>query len=718
MQHKWQIMHMTCFMINARLHTRELSPEQRAAASDSMRTARHLATSLCVSEAARTQGAAAVDDVVARAERRQGFVGFNRVHPPSSTSSENKQQSLRGLNYSRPSLCERRTTNLRSPLRTAPTQRRSVAGAGRHNSMAQQPRHHRKGGRSGGGRGRGGGSGSSSNSPAAGMPDALLDEVLTALEKDARGRCTERERSGMFGKLRAFESGPDVPLADPGRVFARIVALLDTRTTSGFASMVLGSVLDSAPRAAQAAAEADVLLPALIRDCARGQGVTLSPLAISTILQHDTALAARALRLGALDALLACAVALESSPAGVPAGETASTALAAAAEVCRLAVKDAGELRAFVEAPRLLPCVAHWLKRSGNPAEARAAAARLVSSIVCNAAVEATVAAKVVNWPGVLRGIADAVADAAAFSPIATIYVAAAASGAARWAGAVRAASMAEAPGFLDGVAAMLAARYALSPEGVPWDLLCFASAELANLLIRLCVRPTRALFGARARLIAALSARVELLIGWAAAGAAGAMCPAAEGGETQLQAVVRRLMGASGILRGIKEADLVRGEVSPPAPAGATAAATVATASAAASSLGGSGGSGSGGDGGGQRALGAGAGGGAAADVASAASASSAGGAATSAPAVAVAAATTAAASSAAEARRRCFACGREDGGGAGGAALLQCGSCKGTGLKAFFCDRACLKAGWKAHKPACEAAQQRQQQRGGGGG
>ena len=515
-------------------------------------------------------------------------------------------------------------------------------------------------------------------------------------------------------------------------MFLRIAALLNAPQpplAAEFTSVVLHAVLAGAPaRVAQAVASADALLPAIVRRCGtRGVGPTNLTRALVMLIDCERSLAARARSLGALEAALlslqTCADTQTPGGGGDGGGgDAAEAALRLAAQLCALTVHTAAELRALAETPGLLPLAARWLKR-GSHRNARAAAVLLLTSIDAHhgisddddkAAADA-VAAAVLSRPGVLWATADAVADAAAFGPDTCAVMASAGDLVVR-----RGAEAADrTPGFLDGVAAMLEAHHPppaaaadlwLAPCARVAQAVCLSSANLGSLLRLLAEqRPTRRLFRARLRFVAALDARAALAEQWAAVAAAAAAANADAGDadvdnpgtreivaptEKEFGGVVALLVAAKDALLRLREADLVAAADGGSQPASSAAAvAAVAAVAAATTAVGGSAGSGNGGGG---SSGGEGSGGGTAA-TSSAARPSD-------------VHATTAAGKPV----RRCCACGREDGGGTSGAALLQCAGCKGTGLKAFFCDRACLKAGWKAHKPACKAAQR---QRDGGG-
>ena len=510
----------------------------------------------------------------------------------------------------------------------------------------------------------------------------------------------------------AMATDRDLPLANPGRLFRRAAALLDAASPRKLAlatSEVLVIVLGGA-RTRQAAACADKLLPALVADCAR-KGETCSPGPLHILVSDSPDMAARARELGALDALLRRAAALTPGVDDRPEGEGVGQSLEAAGEILRLGVNTAEELRAFVEQPGVLSVAARWLKRGGSPVQARTGAARLVATLI-NRPEGAATAPLVLGYPGIVRGIAEAVADAADFRARDRTELTAAACGAAAWGGPPVAAMLSAAPGFLDGVALTLATPPA--PPGAPRETLmslaylarnfAAASVSLNELVAQLAGAPTRALLEARPRLVAALDARAAHAEQWAAEAEAVA---GPSSTTSSLKGLARTLAKAKAALRKLTAADLVDqnggGNATEQAGGGAAAAETAAAApaaeTAAASAT-------SAAAGGGGATKGAGSSGSSAAASATAPATGSD----TAGPATAAVAAT--------PHRRCCLACGREDGSGASGAALLQCAGCKGTGLKAFFCDRACLKAGWKAHKPDCEAARRRGSGGGGGGG
>ena len=556
--------------------------------------------------------------------------------------------------------------------------------------------------------------GSSSDSaaadiPAAGAAEAIADEMLSDLEAvAAAGSMSDLGRAlNVERVVAAVLADRAVPLADPGRLFGRIIALLDEsspRWAAALASTVLATiVLLGSSHRAQAAAFAGELLPALICDCAR-EGSTDSASALHLLMRDNAPLAARARRLGALDALLRRAAAWTPDTS---AGERVESSLYAIAELTQGAAHADDGLRAFVQVPRVLEEVVRWLRREGNTIERRAAAAQLLGRIMTTEAALGNAAAAihtVLLHPGMLAGVADAVADAASFGPKQHVDLAFAAGMIAGAAGAAQLASMADTPGFLDGVAALLAARRA--PLQGPTTLAKFCASEvyLATLLVKLTTWPSRRLLAARPRFVAALGVRMREVVA-----AVSAALAAAAGDQTQrpppdeLLQVTTAFGVARNILLELDERSLVDGGGGGGGDSGLPAVGAPATAGAAAPEPSRS----AGGAGGGPGPSNSNSSAAAASSLAPFASASRAG--ASAAPAFEPASAPPEAES------RRCFACGRKD--GVSGAPLLQCAGCEGTGLKAFFCNRACLKAGWKAHKPACVAARRRSSGGGSGG-
>ena len=138
---------------------------------------------------------------------------------------------------------------------------------------------------------------------------AFADAMLSELEAVAAAgrRFSEGAFAAMLG--RQFELAtahptagigePHLPLADPARAFGRAAALLAPSLPSFVAecaATVLVFLLTQSPvRVAQAAACADALLPALVRDCARGGQ---SREALELLIAGDPALAQRAQSLG------------------------------------------------------------------------------------------------------------------------------------------------------------------------------------------------------------------------------------------------------------------------------------------------------------------------------------------------------------------------------------------------------------------------------------
>ena len=450
-----------------------------------------------------------------------------------------------------------------------------------------------------------------------------------------------------------------------------------------------------------------------------------------------------------LRALLRRAAAAPALGAGderaASAAEEVGAALRAAAELCRR-VPAAADAQL---APDALARLEGWLARGGAPV-VRAGAARVLAELLGGAR-GAAAAEALLRGYGVLEGVAAAVADAAAFEAADHAGLAGAAQLALRWRGADAMVVIATTPGFLGGVEAMLAAG-AARPAGARDEReaalsqrlvdFCRASIKLAFLLIELSAWPTRALREARPRLVAALDARAASLEGRAAAAAAAAAAARRGRRGSRGSAAPRRLFSAA--LDTVRMArdkmmqiDLAGdGGSGPGADAAAAAAAAASTAAAAeAGQAAGHRSSGDSGGGGGSSGSSSASGGGSSsgrashADSGGGAGRAAASGSASGAPLCEGAAPLPrpATAAAAAEVRRRCFACGREDGGGdsggggrggTDGAALLQCAGCKGTGLKTFFCGRECLRAGWKAHKPDCEAARQRRGSGSGSGG
>ena len=529
-----------------------------------------------------------------------------------------------------------------------------------------------------------------------------LEAAKTAARADDAVRAALAARQAPLSAAVAEES--DLLLAGAGRLLRRAAALLDAsppapRAVAGAAAMMLQYLICSSPaRIAQAAAFADALLPALVSDCARA-GETCSAPCLGALVTGNAPLAAEARRLGALGALVRF---LESVPrdSGRGAASQAAYALMAASKLCKQTARTSEELLTFVREPGLLEQVARWLRRDGGAPKARAAAAELLAVIVGRPGDEAAAAAcAVLAHPRMLEGIAAAIADADAFQTDELVSLVGAAAGAAQWAGDAQLAAMQGVPGLFDGAAALLLARSEGPPPPasadfaamVAWHPLFEVPRGVAALLLVLAERPTRRLLAARPRLVAALDARATRLQGWMATADAGAAAAfgalrAPDGRKLNLAAVPARLAEAKASLLQITERDLVEESGSGLA-AGAAAAATPHCSA-------GSGGGGSRAGAPGARSS-------------------------NSSPAAApVSAAAAANLEPKGQRVRRCFACGREDGGSAGGgASLLQCAGCKGTGLDAFFCDRACQKAGWKEHKPACEAARRSGSGRGGGG-
>ena len=520
------------------------------------------------------------------------------------------------------------------------------------------------------------------------------------------------EQRAHFMEAAAEDPGCAPPLADPDRLYGRIVALLDPssqRMCASLAGWVLFKLVSSAPmRSAQAALNAAALLPALIRDAAR-EGDTDSVGALQALLCGEGGVVAikRARPLGVLDALLGRA-------AGPLDGATFYT-LRAISELCTAEAAAAGTVRAFAKAPACVAAAARWLGRDGqgDDGSARGGAAHLLAKIVTLAAMPgggdpaSTVAEVVLSAPGIVQAIAGAVADGDQFPLMDSFELPVAAAAVTSWGSDAQRAAMAATPGFFEGVAALLAKRYGPPADAgqiattSPLYSLFFGGTDgCASLLRHYAARPPRALLAARARLVVALGVRIASVTEWGSAAAAAAT--AVGGGLPQKRALaeltvaLRDLTDVRSRLAQLTERDLVAD--------------------------GDSGGSGSGRNGGLPASSGGGGGGGGNAAAASG-SGSGAAAAASSRPPVAAASSAAAPAAAAAAAApkprsRTCFACGREDGGGGNGdagsnsAPLQQCRGCKGTGLKVFFCNRACLKAGWKAHKPACEAARQRRQQ------
>ena len=569
--------------------------------------------------------------------------------------------------------------------------------------------------------------------------DAVAEECLAGLEA-----MKAAERPGAAGSLvtpslqlerlsAAAAKDRDSPLARPQRLFSGVAALLDAsspRDIAATASALLnGAVVHAPARLAQARGAADVLLPALVGDCARDGG-TASAMVLRHLIADDAALAARARRLGALEVLLRRAAEADAAPAGGRAGATSDivveSALATAAELCKLTARTADDFLALAATPGCLEQAARWLKRAGGSMKVRAAAAKLLDAVI--GPPDAAPAARVaLTQPRIVEGVAEAVADAASFGPKDFGKLAFAARGAVRWGGAAAAAAMAGAPGFVDGVAAMLLTG--IPPVGTgPEHLLSLAifgtavwdAADHSTLLLlALTLRPTRALLEARPRLVGALDACAAMGRKWLASSAVaaggGARGDAPEGQAFRaFSKLLADIEKTKQRLLQITEADLVADDDNAARAAAAKASTVAAKRSCFACGRG---------DGGGDACSGA--------PLQQCAGCTGPGlralfcdraclqaGWAAHRPGCRWVPAATA------PRRRCCLACGREDGGGgSGGARLLQCGACKRTGLKAFFCDRACLKAGWKTHKPACAAARQRRREQqqgaaGGGGG
>ena len=584
--------------------------------------------------------------------------------------------------------------------------------------MAQQPSSSSGGG--GGGR-------------TAAAVEALSLEFLSYLDtaREAGGlsaAITNTFRARQHDLKAAAHAESALPLADPGRLFERAAALLDAsspRPVACFAAWVLTGVLDRAPaRRAQAAPHLDALLRALIRDCAReGQG--FSPAALYWLIVGDAARARSARRLGALEALA-------RQLAGVPHAATQEDEIAhdavvlsllAAAELCENTGRDSERARrAFVAAPGVVQQAARWLQRNSLIGP-RQAAAHLVAEMVNPP--NAVAAAAALRHPPLLRAIADAVADAGAFAPNVYVYLSSCAGGAAAWPGAPRA--LLATPGFLDGALRLLA------PAQGSRVALCTSAASVAYLLLGLTGEASPLVAAALPRFVDALAA-CDAARRAAGRRARGRDDPGVVGeqGLEQLMAhvaVLRAALAEIARTGGSAVGDRVRA-VYKVTPEGEPAA-------DAAGAAGGSGGRNARADGGSSRSSGRMASGGSGSSAVSHRGSqgggssdnrqraphagSSAGAAAASSsdappnPSPSAAPSAAAAMAMATDTKRRsCYACGREDG-GSSSLPLLQCGSCKGTGLKAFFCDKACLKAGWKAHKPACEAARQRRQDGGG---
>ena len=540
--------------------------------------------------------------------------------------------------------------------------------------------------------------------------ETLTGQMLSRLEALAAAAAVSDAEADAFCTqlsqlMAAAPAERALPLSNPSALFTRIAALLGVarpRECAVGACSVLANVLHaSSARVAQAAAFADALLPGLIRVCRRG-GESLSPSAIRSIIYGNATAAGRARQLGAVEAMARYAAELTPG-VGAVAGDGAADALGVLSDICKLTAATADELRAFAAEPGVLSQAARWLKHAGSPAAARAGAAELADALIGRR--EAAAAAQVVlGHEGILSGIADAVADAAAFRPSDLDTLGRAVFIASHWASDAQLAAMANTPGFFTGVALMLSTRHtppsfefvdSVPPASEAGKLFCNASLHLATLLQTLAARPTRRLFEARLRLVAALDARAALASDWATA-AQGAIDAEAPGGRwlAHIVSIIRHMIMAKGALLQISRPVVV-------APTGRAAAAAAAAAPAAGEAGRGdcsSGGSSSSAPGTSSE--------GGAAGVAPPAAPSAAGASARPAAAAAAAAATPG---------QRCFTCGREE---RCGAPLLQCASCKGTGLKAFFCDKACLKAGWKAHKPACEAARRRQRDSSGSSG
>ena len=489
--------------------------------------------------------------------------------------------------------------------------------------------------------------------------DAAAAEVLSKLEAaQAAGEIGDAgsdEIDLLLEQLNTVANDDSAsPLADPDRLFGRAAALLaasSPRDVAAGGAAVLSCVVRDAPaRLAQAVAAQDALLPVLIQDCAR-KGVSNASAVLLTLFMHSQELAKRARSLGALDALLRRLAALPTN--GDNSEKDANSLLDTITELCRQTAQTNDERRAFAEAPGLAEQLARWLRRGGASPLTRVNAARLLGDMLDSSEAAAAAGDAVFSHPGVLECVAELVVDAAEYDHEIYFFIAGAAAAAARWAEPSQLAAMADAPGFLEGLERMLSARWA--PEAYEADALpcvcCFfyrTSTDLALVLRALIAPlPTRRLFEARLRLSGALMERARLVTEWMETD------PDDDVTTKALSELMSGLTEASNSLLCVTEADLM----------GDGGGGTTALAKAAAAA----------------------------------------------ATAAATAAAPPAAATAKAPRRRRCFACGREDGASGssdGGVRLLQCRGCKGTGLKAFFCDRACQKVGWKAHKPACQAA------------
>ena len=521
---------------------------------------------------------------------------------------------------------------------------------------------------------------------AASAAEGIANEILSQLEAGPFDDAAFDVR--LLQLTAAAVSESQLPLARPERLFGRLVALMaasSPRETAASASAVLAALLadDASERRKQAAAAAGTVVPALIRDCTR-EGRTRAHWALWMIIYAAPNLADFSRRLGALQLLLRRLATLPpgggggggSGGADEGVAEDIVHTMAAAATICRMTAHSPDELVALAEAPGVLEHIARGLERRGgddggngsggaNSTALRMAAARLMEALINR--YEGDRAAEVVlDYPGVMQGAAGLIADAAAFGPAEYANMVVAADAALEWRAAEAAALMARTPGFFAGLEHMLTTgvarpgpspAQAFAPAGFSAARkFGGATQNLAALVAALARAPTRAFLAARARLVAALDARIAVAEEWKAAADAVEVAPD-DGGPPWLPPHFFEMV--LGITRDFRakamratEADLVDGDAGPPAaPAAAAPAAAVAAAPAG-------------------------------------------------------------------KAARRCLACGREDGSGGGdggaggGVALQQCAGCKGTGLKAFFCDRACLKAGWKAHKPDCEAARLRRQE------
>ena len=587
------------------------------------------------------------------------------------------------------------------------------------------------------------------NSCVAAELEALAHATLSELEAAAAAAGPVAPALSVYvarqqERMAAAAAQRFLPLADPGRLFDRAAALMAPaapRKVAAWACCVLTVVLkDAPPRIAQAARRADALLPVLVRDCAR-KGPTFSPMALACLLEEgsaagDAEVAAKARRAGAVDALLRRAAATTPGVNDAAGGDCTQRAFNALKWIFKLTVKTGGDLRAFLETPGLLSVVTRWLKRAGNPPAPRAAALGLLAALLLQQAHcdDKALLDAVLDHPGLLEGAAEAVADAGAADP-GTVSEAASvlAVVAPR-----RAAALAAVPGFFDGFAALLSRHHAppgarggaqealLPVASLVWITTFSAISKLlVSVLVAFTQHPTAAFLDACPRLAGALEARVAQAEEWraAAARAGGTVAQWLTGGD--FASAIGALKSLRELMRTIKKARDAGGDA-------AGICQTLASALAAEGLHGVTGGLPGGGlGGGGSGGSDSGARGDDVAPVrdtarssacrgrngvgASSSSGSDRAPRAAAAPAVVAPAA---AAAAPGKEGRCCFACGRaESTGGSSGAPLLQCGSCKGTGLKAFFCDKACLKAGWKAHKPACEAARRRRQDSGGGG-